>query len=172
MEWYTPSWIFEDLDLTFDLDPASPHDFTTAVPAITKYTIFDNGLKKPWHGRVWLNPPYGPDTGMWMERMISHGNGIALIFSRTDAKWCQAAMKSANAILFLAGRVAFVPGNENLHKKGRTGAGIILFAFGSECAIALAKMQDKGFFIQPAVHQTEQEPWQIHHEENRNWARV
>ena len=22
------------------------------------YTILDNGLERPWRGRVWLNPPY------------------------------------------------------------------------------------------------------------------
>jgi hypothetical protein len=41
VEWYTPSWVFSTLGLTFDLDPASPHDMETMVPACTKYTLFD-----------------------------------------------------------------------------------------------------------------------------------
>lgn len=147
VEWYTPRWVFDELGLTFDLDPASPHDMETAVPAETKYTVFDDGLKLPWFGRVWMNPPYGPDTGMWVKRMAQHGNGIALVFSRTDAGWCQEAMKSATAMLFVAGRVEFVPGIENEHKKSRCGAGTVMFAWGEECARALSKLCDRGFYI-------------------------
>ncbi|MAD95864.1 MAG: adenine methyltransferase [Flavobacteriaceae bacterium] len=146
-EWYTPSWVFEALGLTFDLDPSSPHDMTTAVPAETKYTIFDDGLKKEWFGRVWMNPPYGKDTPFWMRRMIAHNNGIALVFSRTDAEWCQEAMKAATAILFMSGRIQFVPGKENQHKKSRCGAGTVLFAFGEDNAKALERMSDRGVFI-------------------------
>jgi len=148
VEWYTPAWVFDALGLEFDLDPASPHDHETAVPAATKYTVFDDGLKKPWFGRVWMNPPYGPSTGLWVRRMAQHGNGIALVFSRTDASWCQEAMRSATAMLFVAGRVEFVPGNENQHKKSRCGAGTVLLAFGAECAKALRKLGDRGVFIE------------------------
>ena len=147
VEWYTPEWVFQALDLTFDLDPASPHDMETAVPALTKYTLFDNGLKKPWFGRVWLNPPYGPDTGTWIRRMAQHANGIALVFSRTDASWCQEAMRSAQAMLFVGGRIEFIPGKENAHKKSRCGAGTVLFAWGEDCVNALRKLVDRGVFI-------------------------
>ncbi len=147
VEWYTPGWVFDAIGLTFDLDPASPHDMDTVVPARTKFTIFDNGLSVPWFGRVWLNPPYGPSTKMWMKRMIHHSNGIALVFSRTDAKWCQEAMRSATAMLFVSGRIEFVAGIENQHKKSRCGAGTVLFAFGADCANALYNMRDRGVFI-------------------------
>lgn len=147
VEWYTPKWIFDELGMEFDLDPSSPHDMATDVPAATKYTVFDDGLKKPWFGRVWMNPPYGPSTGMWMARMAAHGRGIALVFSRTDAAWFQGAMRSATAVLFMAGRIEFVPGKENQHKKGRSGAGTALFAFGEECAEALERMSAKGVFL-------------------------
>ncbi len=147
VEWYTPGWIFEELALSFDLDPASPFDMETAVPATTKYTLFDDGLKKPWFGTVWMNPPFGPDTGLWMRRMIDHGNGIALVFSRTDASWCQEALQAADGVLFMAGRVEFVPGKENQHKKGRSGAGTVLFAFGDTCTEALGRMRHRGVFL-------------------------
>ncbi|KXS55591.1 MAG: bacteriophage DNA methylase [Marinobacter sp. T13-3] len=149
VEWYTPKWIFDELGITFDLDPSSPHDYETFVPCDERYTVFDDGLSKPWFGRVWLNPPFGPDVGFWVRRMIDHGNGIALVFSRTDAAWCQEAMQSASAILFLAGRVEFVPGHENQHKKSRSGAGTVLFAFGDECAVALERLSRHGVYIIP-----------------------
>ncbi|SIQ14215.1 DNA N-6-adenine-methyltransferase [Marinobacterium stanieri] len=147
VEWYTPQWVFDALGLQFDLDPSSPHDMETAVPANTKYTVFDDGLSKQWHGRVWLNPPYGKETPAWMGRMIDHGHGIALVFSRTDTTWCQAAMRSATAMLFIQGRIQFVPGHENQHKKSRSGAGTVMFAWGDDCASALEKMSDRGVYI-------------------------
>lgn len=147
VEWYTPKWVFDELGLEFDLDPSSPHDMETDVPAKEKYTIFDDGLKKPWYGRVWLNPPYGQSTPFWIRRMIHHNNGIALVFSRTDAAWCQEAMKAATAMLFISGRIDFIPGRENAHKKSRCGAGTVIFSFGHECATALRNMSDRGVFI-------------------------
>jgi len=150
VEWYTPRWIFDALRIVFDLDPASPHDTETDVPAGTKYTIFDDGLAKDWFGRVLLNPPYGPDTGLWMRRMVAHGNGVALVFSRTDASWCQEAMQSATAMLFLAGRLQFIPGKENGHKRSRCGAGTVLFAWGEPCATAVQRLAPHGVFVRTA----------------------
>lgn len=151
VEWYTPTWIFETLGLEFGTDPASPHDMETPVPARVKYTVFDDGLKQPWYGRVWLNPPYGLTTPQWMHRFVEHGHGIALVFSRTDAAWCQRALESATAILFLAGRIDFTPGKENQHKKGRAGAGTLMLAFGDDCANALRRLSDRGVFLQSKV---------------------
>lgn len=147
VEWYTPAWVFKALGLTFDLDPASPHDHDSAVPAANKYTVFDDGLSKPWFGRVFINPPYGPTTGQWVRRLCDHGNGIALVFSRTDTSWFHEAARSASAVLFVAGRIDFIPGHENKHKKARAGAGTVFFAFGHDCAEALMKLSDRGLFI-------------------------
>ena len=137
VEWYTPSWVFDELAIAFDVDPCSPHDMESAVPAETKYTVFDDGLSKKWIGTVWLNPPYGKETPFWISRMIDHNNGIALVFSRTDTAWCQEAMKSCTAMLFISGRIQFVAGLESQHKKSRCGAGTVMFAFGEKCAKAL-----------------------------------
>lgn len=147
VEWYTPGWIFDAMGLQFDTDPASPHDHETHVPASVKYTVHDDGLKQPWHGRVWINPPYGPTTGQWIDRFIDHGHGIALVFSRTDAIWCQRAMAAADSILFMRGRVDFEPGHENKHKRSRAGAGTVMFAMGQDCADALDKLADEGVLL-------------------------
>lgn len=147
VEWYTPKWVFDELGISFDLDPASPVSFDTAVPAKAKYTVDDNGLLMPWFGNVWLNPPYGKDTGRWMDRLIEHGTGIAMVFSRTDSQWFQRAMKSANGILFLAGRVKFVPGEENKHKKNGAGAGTAMLAYGESCKKAVEKLGRRGTFF-------------------------
>ena len=80
-EWLTPPKIITDLG-PFDLDPCSPINRPWPT-AKMHFTIEDDGLRLPWHGRVWMNPPYGPHTGMWLSKLADHRNGVALIFART-----------------------------------------------------------------------------------------
>ena len=56
-EWFTPSWLFHALGLTFDLDVCSPADAThVTVPAAQRYALPDNdGLTDPglgWSGAI------------------------------------------------------------------------------------------------------------------------
>ena len=48
---------------TIDLDPASCTVANETVKATRIYTRADDGLTKPWFGKVWLNPPGGRDDG-------------------------------------------------------------------------------------------------------------
>jgi hypothetical protein len=75
---YTPAWIFETLDLTFDLDVAAPPGGIPWIPARRYYTMEDDGLAQPWNGLVWMNPPYSNATP-WVNRFLEHGNGVALL---------------------------------------------------------------------------------------------
>ncbi|KKN03459.1 hypothetical protein LCGC14_1107450 [marine sediment metagenome] len=146
-EWYTPKYIFDALGIEFDLDPCSPGmAIVPWIPAIQHYTVRDNGLIKKWHGSVWVNPPYGSDTPKWMQRLQQHGNGIALVFSRTDVKWFHSYIPKADAICFIKGRVQFVKeSNATQYAKGKyvpcggCGAGSMLVAYGSSMAGALLK---------------------------------
>jgi DNA N-6-adenine-methyltransferase (Dam) len=154
VEWYTPAWIFDRLGLSFDLDPASPEDGPVPwVPASRHYRPSDNGLWLPWEGRIWLNPPYGKETGVWLDRLVEHGDGIALVFARTDTTWAQRALRRATAVAFVARRIGFVPATgttvdeEGLGGPGG-GAGSMLLAFGSECAAALIAA-DFGWTVRP-----------------------
>lgn len=63
-EWYTPAQYVEaarEVMGDIDLDPASCAMANQTVKATHYYTKEDNGLSKPWYGRVWLNPPYALD---------------------------------------------------------------------------------------------------------------
>ena len=63
-EWTTPSHVLtvvtSMLGGGIDLDPCA--DDGHNVPATRHYRSQDDGLTKPWHGRVFMNPPYGSDT--------------------------------------------------------------------------------------------------------------
>src|ERR1700692_3720440 len=117
-EWLTPPEVLRALG-TFDLDPCAcshPRPWDTARRHFTRE---DDGLRRPWEGRVWLNPRYGVVTllGPWMRRMADHGRGTALIFARTETElFHETVWNKATAILFLRGRLYF-------HRKDGSRAG-------------------------------------------------
>ncbi len=138
-EWYTPPAVFEALGLRFDLDPCAP-PFPAAnwIPADGRFTQDDDGLSLPWEGRVWLNPPYGREAAAWMRRMRDHGNGVALVFSRTDVKWWHDVAPSASAVCFIRGRLTFIAG-AGQSAPGNSGGPSALLAWGESCADAVAR---------------------------------
>jgi hypothetical protein len=148
VEWYTPPHIFEALNLRFDLDPCSPGVGKSHVPADTHYSLPDNdGLRDPWFGRVWLNPPYGRGMGLWLERLAEHGDGVALVFARTGTKWFHESVPKSDGLMFVSGRIHFINGN-TMKPGERPGADSMLVAFGEECAHAV-RYSGLGLFVKP-----------------------
>ncbi len=99
-EWYTPDHIIERVQRALggiDLDPCAEEE--KGVPATTYYTIEQNGLKKKWHGRVYMNPPYGDEIDAWVKKLIKEYESgrttaaIALLPARTDTKWYRVLKK-------------------------------------------------------------------------------
>ncbi len=137
VEWYTPPEIFEALKLEFDLDVAAPPGGVSWIPARDHIALPHNGLTAPWHGLVWMNPPYGQETGRWMKRLASHGYGIALVFARTDTAWWHDHAMRADLICFVRGRIRFRRA-AGISGKDPTAASALL-AFGGECAGAVQR---------------------------------
>ncbi len=96
-ERYTPKSVFDALGVTFDLDVASPPAEYSAVPARKVYTIEDDGLTSPWHGFVWMNPPWSQCTP-WVEKFVEHGDGIALLPASKNAQWMTDLWESGAAV--------------------------------------------------------------------------
>lgn len=134
-EWLTPPSIIVALG-EFDLDPCAP----ASVPWSTArryYTRKDDGLSKAWHGRVWLNPPFGAEAVKWLRRLAAHGNGIALVAARTETRaWYECVWGVADAVCFMRWRPHFhyVTGER---AKANSGAPIALIAYGADNAAAL-----------------------------------
>ncbi|WP_156251018.1 DNA N-6-adenine-methyltransferase [Pseudactinotalea terrae] len=149
IEWYTPPEVFEALGLTFDLDPCSPGPGNSFVPTRKHYTIVDDGLTSPWEGTVWVNPPYGPHTPVWLNKLAEHGDGIALVFSRTDTRWFQEAAATAGALCFISSRVRFFKGSTT-ERGGSPGAGSVLIAYGEKAVEAL-KASGLGVVVEVAA---------------------
>jgi len=151
-EWLTDPAIIHALG-PFDLDPCAPIVRPWETAAL-HYTIEDNGLLQAWAGRVWLNPPYGDKTGVFMRLMAAHGNGIALVYARTETRFFfESVWPKADAIFFFEGRLTFfgVDGTPCRNKKtGRiegAGAPSCLIAYGSQNAKILQAAPLRGKFI-------------------------
>lgn len=125
--WITPLWIIQALG-PFDLDPcgAYPRPWHCADHSFTR-----DGLSKPWHGRVWLNPPFDRyEVAKWVRKLAKHGNGTALLHARTEAEWFEPVWAKAGAILFLADRLYFHH-PDGTRAKANSGAPACLCAFGA-----------------------------------------
>lgn len=144
-EWLTPPEIIEALGY-FDLDPCAPVNRPWPT-AETHFTIEDDGLRQKWFGRVWLNPPYGPHTAVWLEKLANHGEGIALVFARTETEaWHAHVWPKAWGVMFLRGRLHFhhVTGKRTRQNAGAPSA---LIAYGQLCGVHLMTSGLPGRFV-------------------------
>lgn len=135
-EWYTPKYIFDALNTSFDLDVASPGASAVSwVPAAEHIT--SDSLQRPWEGFIWMNPPYGGRNGIvpWMRKFIEHGNGVALTPNRAGAPWWQEFAHQVDAVLFVSPKIQFVKPDGLLGKS--PGVSSCLFAIGPKGVQAL-----------------------------------
>lgn len=145
IHWLTPPWILQSLG-RFDLDPcAAPYP----RPWDTATEMWDSdGLSRPWHDRVWCNPPYGSQLGAWLQRLAEHGNGVALVFARTEIKaFHEHVWPRAHAALFLRGRLTFYRLDGCL-AQGNAGGPSVLIAYGQSNADALSRSGLAGHTVQ------------------------
>ena len=118
-EWYTPPEMIERVVAvlgSIDLDPCS-NTGDPNVPAARHFTAIDDGLSRDWSGKVFMNPPYGREIGLWVSKLrtsfeLGHvKEALALVPSRTDAAWF--AELRSYARCFLRGRLKFIGGKNS-----------------------------------------------------------
>lgn len=103
--WLTPLWIVEPLG-PFDFDPcACPACPERIAPNYIAEPA--DGLREPWKGRAFVNPPYS-NTAVWIERAASHGNGVCLVPATVETVvWRSVVWKRARGVFLLHGRTRF-----------------------------------------------------------------
>lgn len=143
-DWFTPKYIFDALGETFDMDVAAPQEGPRYVPCSRWITEAQDGLRTPWEGFVWMNPPFGARNGIWvwLDKFFEHGNGIALTPDRTSAPWWHDAASKSNAILFTKGKVKFERPDGTIGKS--PGSGVCLMAAGRRATLALLDAERAG----------------------------
>jgi phage N-6-adenine-methyltransferase len=98
-EWETPQEFFDAVDAVFHftLDVCA-----TNVNAKCEryYTKVDDDLSQAWEGVCWMNPPYGREIALWVQKAyessLTVGTVVAcLLPARTDTGWCTIMFSAA-----------------------------------------------------------------------------
>lgn len=147
-DWITPKWLIERLGL-FDLDPCESPTQPWPCAKLGFVRPVDDGLRRQWFGEVWLNPPYGKETGTWLAKLADHGNGVALVFARTETRmFFSHVWGRATSLLFLEGRLTFCfpdgTGSKAVHNSGGPS---VLIAYGERSAERLKRVKDLGALV-------------------------
>ena len=116
-EWFTPSSIADAAHRLIggvDLDPASNALANDVVRASRYYDRQADGLRQPWAGRVFLNPPYvNKVISAFVDRLLDHvrrgdvTQAVVLVNNATDTPWFQFLSTEATAVCFPLGRVRY-----------------------------------------------------------------
>jgi DNA N-6-adenine-methyltransferase (Dam) len=102
-EWYTPARYIEaarEVMGGIDLDPASCDMANETVKAERYYSEEENGLMLPWHGNVWLNPPFSAEglvnpLRFWVGKLLEEyakgdaSQAILLVTAGIERNWFQ-----------------------------------------------------------------------------------
>jgi hypothetical protein len=92
------------------------------------YTKADDGLAQPWHGLVFMNPPFGGCNGHvpWLIKFLKHADGIAIVRAYTSSGWWHAHVAPcAEILLFPRGKTKFIRPDGSIGK----GQGTVLYSW-------------------------------------------
>ena len=128
----TPEWVYGRLG-QIDLDPCAGID--TRIASVNwSIERGEDGLKRPWQGFVFCNPPFSQKE-IWAEKMVEHNDGVLLLPERGSAPWFGPLAVKAGHYWVMGKKINFIggPSSNNL--------GSVLFLFGAE-AVAKVLISD------------------------------
>jgi phage N-6-adenine-methyltransferase len=111
-DWETPWHVFDPYndEFAFSLDVcAEAHTRKCA----RYFSPEQDGLAQDWGEDIcWMNPPYGTQIGVWMEKAyrssLSGATVVCLVPSRTGTLWWHAWVRDKAEIRYRKGRIRFV----------------------------------------------------------------
>lgn len=134
--WFTPTWLFEQIGLRFNLDVCAPQNADhRTCPAASYLTVVEDGLETPWVGTVWCNPPYSTPEA-WADKMIAHGNGILLVHMPNNAQWMVRAQRAASSVRLIQSMEFMRPNGTSQ----RPGYSLMLATYGAHLRDALVNV--------------------------------
>lgn len=128
----------------FDLDPCASATSDLADENVR----LDGGLDRPWHGRVFLNPPYS-EVSEWLAYAADqHAHGhtdltVALVFARTGTRWFHTYATTADRLCFIEGRLSF--GDE----RGSAPAPSMVVVWGTPPDALTSLLDRRGLLVSP-----------------------
>lgn len=121
-DWRTPDWLWSaaaSVMGSIDLDPCASRGLdpigqrTPDLSRMTRYYPEDDGLSRPWLGRVYCNPPWGRGVTHWVKKalreheLLAHvTEAILALPAATQTKWFAPLFKYP--ICFARGRCFFI----------------------------------------------------------------
>lgn len=129
---YTPPHIAELIVRVLgaiDLDPCA--DDGIHIPARLHYTQNDDGLSRPWYGRIFFNPPYSC-PGKWVAWFLQEYaagraiEAIALLPAATDTNWMSPIL-AAQPVCFWKGRIKFLDENYKPMRQGARQSHVLVY---------------------------------------------
>lgn len=136
----TPAWVTDALG-AFDTDPcAGPR---TTIGRKHNYALErgQDGLELPWEGVVWCNPPYSHKE-VWIDKMISHDNGVLILPERGSAPWFGPLAEHCGVYFVLGKKINFIGGPSS------NPLGSVLFPFGHAGRARLHLTNLPGHFVE------------------------
>lgn len=112
-EWGTPVDVFRRISVAygpFALDACCRPE---TAKADHFYTREDDGLAQPWHGRVWVNPPYS-DPAPWIRKAVEevrngHSDRVVMLLpAAIDTEWYHTLVVPHADVVPVRGRIRFI----------------------------------------------------------------
>jgi hypothetical protein len=130
VDWYTPKPWIERVCAAMggiDLDPASCESAQCVIQATQVFTKEQDGLAQPWHGNVFLNPPYTRGViDQFVTKLIAeranYRQAIVLVDNRSDTDWFHRLCGIATAVAFPKGHIGFYSDNPHARAPGVWGS--------------------------------------------------